>query len=76
MSALAIGDIVEAAVTRVEAYGVYLHVGENEILVLIPDVSYERVDLTAKYKLADSVRVRILAYVAEKNAFRGTIKDA
>jgi ribosomal protein S1 len=72
-----VGRKVVARVTRVEAYGVYLECDGNELIVLIPDVSHERVpDLRAKYQLGDKVTVRVLSYIEDRKLFKATIKDA
>ena len=66
-----------ARVTRVENYGVYLQFDDLDVLVLIPDVSYERIsDLHSMYAVGDAVPVKILRYVSSEGAFKGTIKDA
>jgi ribosomal protein S1 len=76
MEQLRTGEVIEAEVTRVEAHGVYLQFHDCEIVVLIPDVSYDRIpDLQARYKPRDRVRVRILEYVSQRNLFKATIKD-
>lgn len=72
-----IGEVVTAEVTRVEAYGIYFR-GPNatEIIVLIPDVSTERIKNLNDYcSVGDLRRVRILKYVSEKKIFKGIIKD-
>jgi ribosomal protein S1 len=77
MNKLAVGDLIEADVTRVEVYGVYLKFRDEEIVVLIPDVSHERVsDLRSRYTVGDRIRVRILEYVPERSLFKASIKDA
>jgi ribosomal protein S1 len=72
-----IGKAVVARVTRVEPYGLYLTYETLSLIVLIPDVSYERIaDLKATFKPGDTVPVRILSYHEDRNMFKGTIKDA
>lgn len=72
-----IGKTVMARVTRVETYGVYLKFDGLDVLVLIPDVSHERIsDLHSLYAVGDAVPVKIFRYVSEVGAFKGTIKDA
>lgn len=71
-----IGKIVSATVKRVEPYGIYLNALEGEIIVLIPDISQERIpDLKQYYSIGDTVRVRVIKYVPERKLFKGTIKD-
>lgn len=72
-----VGEIFLAQVTRVEPYGVYLRFPHGEVIVLIPDVSYDRVpDLTVRYSVGDDVQVKILDYVEDRKLYKGTIKDA
>jgi ribosomal protein S1 len=76
-TAESIGKTVVTRVTRVEPYGLYLTYEGQSLIVLIPDVSHERIaDLEAKYKPGDTVPVRILSYVEDRNLCKGTIKDA
>ncbi|MCY1067115.1 S1 RNA-binding domain-containing protein [Nannocystis sp. RBIL2] len=68
-----IGERVLARVTRVEHYGLYLRHEDIAILVLIPDVSLEPIDLRARYRVGDEVEVRIVRYVAEHGLFKGSL---
>lgn len=74
---ISVGETVEAEVTRVENYGLYLQFLTLEIIVLIPDVSYVPIPrLKNLYKPGDRVRVRIVEYVASESLYKGAIKDA
>jgi ribosomal protein S1 len=76
-TAESIGKTVVARATRVEEYGLYLTYEGQSLIVLIVDISNERVgDLKKKFKPGDTVPVRILSYHDELNLFKGTIKDA
>jgi predicted RNA-binding protein with RPS1 domain len=67
---------VVARVIRVEPYGIYFEFEGSQIIVLIPDVSYDWIpDLNAKYKIGDFVRVRVFRYIEPYKAFKATIKD-
>lgn len=68
------GDQVDAVITRVEAYGLYLeHVG-SPILVLAPDVSMKRpLDLSAEFTVGEHLTVRILRYVPETSVYKATV---
>ena len=71
-----IDRVVDAEVERVELYGIYLRFSQGEVIVLIPDVSYERIpDLTKKVHVGDRLLVKILEYVEDRHVFKGTIKD-
>jgi ribosomal protein S1 len=70
------GDVVQAIVTRIEHYGLYLdHEGET-ILVLAPDVSDERpLDLHAKFSVGSHLTVKVLRLVAQQSTYKGTMVD-
>ena len=68
-----IGERVLARVTRVEPYGLSLRHADVAILVLIPEVSREPVDLRARYRVGDEVEVRIVRYVGEHELFKGSL---
>lgn len=67
-------ESVDGEVTRVEHYGLYVKTSEGEAVVLIPDVSKERIpDLKAAYSVGDRVRVRLLRFVEEKGIHKATM---
>ena len=67
-------DFVLGRVNKVEEYGIYLDCNNHDILVLIVDVSSERIcELRAKFALGKEIKVRILAYVPEKKIYKGTM---
>jgi hypothetical protein len=62
--------------TSAPVLSIYLDSPHGEILVLIPDVSPERIpDLTKRFRRGEYVRARILQCVAERNVFKGTMRD-
>lgn len=70
------GRKIVAEVVRVEPYGVYLAWDGEEVIVLVPDVSDERIlCLAEEYRPGQRVSVRILEYVESRKMFKGTIKD-
>jgi ribosomal protein S1 len=71
---MAPNEVTSGKVTQVEHYGLYIETGEGPALVLIPDVSKERIpDLAAAYKAGDSVRVKLLRFVPERGLFKATM---
>ena len=68
------GDQVEAVITRVEVYGLYLEHAGSPVLVLAPDVSNRRpLDLSAEFAIGDHLTVRILRYVPETSIYKATV---
>ncbi len=68
-------DVVEGIVERVEHYGIYLTHGTDNILVLIPEVSWEPIrDLSAVYKIGDNVSVKVMGYNEKDCLHSGSIK--
>ncbi|MCM8541266.1 MAG: hypothetical protein NE328_13410 [Lentisphaeraceae bacterium] len=71
-----VNSSVIATVDKVEVYGLYLVKDSETILVLIPDVSLERIsDLKALFKEGDTVKVKVLEYIEGKNLFKGSLID-
>lgn len=65
---------VDGEVTRVEHYGLYVKTPDGDAVVLIPDVSKERIpDLKAAYSVGDQVCVRLLRFVAEQGIHKATM---
>jgi len=70
-----IGDAVCATVIRVEPYGVYLQHGEHEILVLVPELSWQPMANPAeKFSAGDRVRVKLLRYDSGEAIFIGSVR--
>ena len=66
-------DTVDAVVFRVEEYGVYLNYGDYIVLVLIPDVSIERVKcLKNEFFIGQKARVYLGEYIPQKGLFKGS----
>ncbi len=67
---------VNAVVERIEHYGLYLREGERVILVLIVDISKERIArLEDVFGVGQSVSVNVLFYVPERGVYKGTMID-
>ena len=70
-----IGSVIEAIVTRIEHYGVYLqHKGET-VLVLIPEVAWQPVkDLKETFHPGDRLKVYVLRYNYNDRAIVGSFR--
>src|SRR5437660_1171353 len=70
-----IGSVIEAIVTRIEHYGVYLqHQGET-VLVLIPEVAWQPVkDLKEAFHPGDRLKVYALRYNYVDRAIVGSFR--
>jgi ribosomal protein S1 len=67
-------EIVVGKIYQVEEYGVYLSCGEENFLVLIVDVSRERVrDLHALFSVGDTVKVRVLENIPAKRIYKASM---
>ncbi len=72
---LELGSIVTAAVVRLEPYGAYLDYAGNEILVLIVDLSWERVRNPSDVAtIGGTVSVKIVRFNEDRNLYIGSIK--
>lgn len=72
-----IGKIVNATVSRIEPYGVYLDgPDDKKIIVLIPDVSAPPIQNLREFcTVGDQLSVRIVQHVEDRGLYKGTIKD-
>jgi ribosomal protein S1 len=70
-----IGSVIEAVVTRIEHYGVYLRHDGDEILVLIPEFSWHPVkNLQEVVRVGDRLRVQVLRYNYQDRRFVGSVR--
>lgn len=71
------GRIVEARVTRMEHYGLYLTKGGDTILVLIPEIRWSRgLGHPANFtEIGDQHPVKILRYVEQYEHYIGSLKQ-
>jgi len=68
-------QVVEAKVIRIETYGVYLDYQGEEILVLIPELSWKPIQHPSEIvQLDEKVRVSIIKYNNDTRKFVGSIK--
>ena len=72
------GEIVRARVIRTEEFGIYLRFGEDEILVLIPELSWTQRISSAKdfATVGSEFAVRISHYADSHRIWCGSIRDA
>jgi ribosomal protein S1 len=65
-----IGDIIEATVTSVQHYGIWLEAGDKPGLVRIPDISNRRIAHPSQYaKVGDVLRVQIIGFETQQGPF-------
>jgi ribosomal protein S1 len=68
--------ITTAVIKRIEPYGLYLHERNRTILVLIVDISRERIpDLAQRFQVGQIVKVNVLRFVPEGGMFKGSMLD-
>ncbi len=68
-------QVVEAKVVCIEAYGVYLDYQGEEILVLIPELSWKPIQHPSEIvQLDERVRVYIIKYNYDTQKFVGSVK--
>jgi ribosomal protein S1 len=70
-----VGRTVRAKVTRVEEYALYLGFEGIEIIVLVPDVSWDPTHLKEAWRVGDETAVKIIRYVEQERIYKGTMKD-
>lgn len=67
-------ESIDGVVTRVEHYGLHVKTPQGEAIVLIVDLSKERIpDLKAAYGVGDKVRVRLLRFVEGHGVYKATM---
>ena len=75
---MTIGEVVRAAVTRAEVYGLYLACDGQDLLVLIPEVAWttEVRDCRDFAGVGDEFDVKVLAFDEKTGLHWGSIKQA
>ncbi len=69
-------ETLEGTVTRVEAYGLYADTPKGPAIVLLPDISKERiVSLSDRFRPGDSVRLRILYFVEDRGLYKASMLE-
>jgi len=70
-----IGSIIEAVVTRVEHFGIFLQHDGEEVVVLLPEFSWEPVhDLRQLVRVGDLLQVLVVRYNYQKKQIVGSIR--
>jgi small subunit ribosomal protein S1 len=71
-----IGDIIQARVTRIEPYGIWLEAEGRTGLLLIPDITYRRIGHPSEAaKVGDILRVRVTLFDPYDGHFGTTRKE-
>ena len=69
-------DVVEGTITKVESYGLFADTPMGPAVVLLPDISRERItDLTGMYKPGDSVKLRLLFFAEDRDLYKASMLD-
>ncbi len=69
-----LGRVLDAKVSRVEAYALYLDTEAGPTIVLVPDSADEPTDLEKAYRVGQVVRVRIVASIPEERMLKGSLR--
>lgn len=70
------GDVVDAVVCRIEQYGAYFKHGNDSILVMIPDISWEPIrHPSAVLAVGDEVRMKILRFNPRDKVYVASIRE-
>lgn len=70
-----IGSVIEAVVTRVEHFGVFLKYDSEEVVVLLPELSWEPMqDLRHAIHVGDRLSVLVLRYNYQKKQIVGSLR--
>ena len=70
-----IGSVIEAVVTCVEPFGVFLRYGPEEVLVLLPEFSWKPAkDLKQRVQVGDRLKVYVLRYNYQKRQIVGSVR--
>jgi small subunit ribosomal protein S1 len=71
-----IGDIIQATVTRIENYGIWLDSSGRIGLLLIVDISSKRIRHPSEVaKVGDILTVKVIRLVEEKDQFVASLKE-
>ncbi len=71
-----IEELVEGTVSRVEVYGLYADTSKGPAIVLLPDISRERIeDLRDRFHPGDSVTLRLLYFAEDSGLYKASMLD-
>lgn len=70
-----LGTTVQASVTRVEPFGIFLKHGDDIILVLVPEVSWSATrNLRERFQPGQTLDVKVMRYNYDKNEYVGSLR--
>jgi ribosomal protein S1 len=70
-----IGSVIEARVVRLEPFGVWLKHGAEDVLVLVPELSWKPgTEPRQMAAIGDDLRVRVLRYNYKDRVILGSVK--
>src|SRR5689334_12205771 len=70
-----VGTNIQARVVRIEAYGIWLKYAEEDVLVLVPEVSWKSVSRPEELvKIGDVRELRVLRYNYKDHVIVGSFK--
>lgn len=73
---LHIDGIVGASIIKVESHGIYLEHDSQQIIVLIPEISWKPVkNIFELYRKGETVSVKIIDYIEERDVYKGSIRQ-
>ncbi|ETW97606.1 MAG: hypothetical protein ETSY1_22025 [Candidatus Entotheonella factor] len=73
---LYIDDIVSATIVELKPYGMYLKSDSDQILVLLPEISWEPLrDLKQIYSEGDIISVKMLEFIPTEELYKGSIRQ-
>ena len=71
-----VGDTVEATVTRIENYGLWLDVLGRRGLLMIPDISHRKVSHPSEYaQVGDTLNVKVVRFNWQNGDFVASRKE-
>ena len=70
-----VGEVLTGEVTALTDYGLFFHTGRERVLVLLPDLCWERISLPSdSFEVGDVVEAR-LVHVGPEGELRASIRD-
>ncbi|MCP3997861.1 MAG: S1 RNA-binding domain-containing protein [bacterium] len=69
-------EVVEGTVSRVEVYGLYADTSKGPAIVLLPDISREKIeDLRDRFHPRDRVELRMLYLAEDRWLYKASMLD-
>lgn len=70
-----IGSVIRARVVRVETYGVFLAYGEEDIFVVLPEISWHRIqDLRKALTVGEHLDILVVGYNYRNKQIIGSVR--